>query len=346
MVFEKIVDKAVELAVEDGVGVGFFVAGAGVLDEFVGLEDVVADLLAPAGRFAGAELANRGGVLFELHLGELAAEDFHGFFLVLELGAFVLNRDDGAGGEVGDADGGVGGVDGLAAVAAGVVDVDAKVFFVNSDVGAGLEDGKNFDEREGGLAEVVGVEGGKADEAVDAVLGFQSAESVLAGDFVDGGFDAGFLAGGFLEQSGFEVMTLAKTEVHALEHASPVHGFGAAGAGGEAKNGVFGVVNALEAKGFFQGGEGLLHGGELLGQLVGQVAIGKRDQLPQIGNLGFEQDPRLGFVSEVGKLLIFGRSIGDVVPDFGVSDLPLELGKLSEFLINRELLVRLRKLAF
>ena len=93
-----------------------------------------------------------------LHLGEFAAEDFHGFFFVLELGAFVLDSDDGVGWEMGDADGGVGGVDGLAAVTAGVVNIDAKVLWVDVDFGVVFDDGEDFDESEGSLAEVIGVE--------------------------------------------------------------------------------------------------------------------------------------------------------------------------------------------
>ena len=46
------VDKIVDFAVENGVHIGFFVFSAGVFDEFIGLHDVVADLLTPTGGFA------------------------------------------------------------------------------------------------------------------------------------------------------------------------------------------------------------------------------------------------------------------------------------------------------
>ena len=64
---------------------------------------------------------------------------------------------------MGDTDGGVGSVDALTAVAAGVVDVNAEVLVVQLDGVVGGDDGEDFHEGEGSLAEVVGVEGREAD---------------------------------------------------------------------------------------------------------------------------------------------------------------------------------------
>jgi len=60
----------------------------------------------------------------------------------------------------------------LAAVAAGMIDVDAQVFFVDFDFVVGFYYGEDFDEGEGGLSQIIGVEGREADEAVDAMFGF------------------------------------------------------------------------------------------------------------------------------------------------------------------------------
>ena len=49
-------DKAVDGAVEDSLGVVGFVFGAGVFDEGVGVEYIIADLRTPAGRLTGAEV--------------------------------------------------------------------------------------------------------------------------------------------------------------------------------------------------------------------------------------------------------------------------------------------------
>jgi hypothetical protein len=107
------------------------VFGASVFDELVGLEDVIANLLTPFSGFAGTELVDAFGVLFLLHLEEFPAENLHGLFFVLELGTFILDGNDGAGREMGNADGGVGCVDALAAVSAGMIDVDSQVFVVD-----------------------------------------------------------------------------------------------------------------------------------------------------------------------------------------------------------------------
>ena len=111
-------------------------------------------------------------MLLELHLSEFAAEDFHSFFFVLELGAFVLDGNDSIRREVGDADGGIGRVDALAAMAAGVINVDSEVLVVDFNVSVGFNNRKDFDERERSLAEVISIKRREADEAMDAVFGF------------------------------------------------------------------------------------------------------------------------------------------------------------------------------
>lgn len=91
--------EGVEVAGEDGVRVGGFGVGAEVFDEFVGVEDVVADLGAPGGV---------GGAGFELLLclfsfcfllfPEFGFEDGQGGLAVLDLGALGLRGGGDAGG--------------------------------------------------------------------------------------------------------------------------------------------------------------------------------------------------------------------------------------------------------
>ena len=118
------------------------------------------------------------------------------------------------------------------------------------------------------MAEVVGVEGREADEAVDTVLGTEATVGVDAGKLVNGGFNTDFFAGDAFKAGGFQAGFFGVAEIHALEHGGPVHGFGAADAGGDAENGVGVVVRAGVAEGFVLvgevGGEGLELGGNLI----------------------------------------------------------------------------------
>lgn len=99
-------DKAVYLSVQDGVDIAFFVVGAVVFDHFVGLEDVGADLIAPA-HLDGLsfELIEFGYLLFFGKVDQFGGEDFHGAVFVLQLGALGLAGYNEAGGDVGNADG-------------------------------------------------------------------------------------------------------------------------------------------------------------------------------------------------------------------------------------------------
>lgn len=152
------INKIVNFTVKNGVGIFVFMFSASIFDEFVGLEDVITNLLAPFSSFAGAELIDAFDMLFLFHLKELAAENFHSFFFVLELRAFVLNGDDGIGRKVGDADSGIGRIDTLSAVSAGMIDVNAEILVVNFNSIIIFKNRKNFNERERCLAEIISVE--------------------------------------------------------------------------------------------------------------------------------------------------------------------------------------------
>ena len=61
-------------------------------------------------------------------------------------------------------------LDVLAAVPAGTEEVELDVVGVDLDLGDVLNFGQDLDQREAGMAQVGGVEGRQADEAVDATL--------------------------------------------------------------------------------------------------------------------------------------------------------------------------------
>ena len=112
------------------------------------------------------------------------------------------------------------------------------------DVVVGLR--HDLDQRERGLAAVLGVVRRDPDEAVDAALDAQPAVGEAARDLDRGALDAGLLAGLPVEDVGLEAVALAPAQVHALEHLGPVGGLGAAGARADRDDGVLRVVLARE----------------------------------------------------------------------------------------------------
>ena len=159
-----------------------FDAGAEVLDHPVRLEDVTADLVAPGGR---AFFAVESFHLLLLRIDSLGVnprqQQFHRGGAVLVLGTLTLARDDQAGRDVGDADGGFDFIHILTAFAARAEGIDAELSGRDNDVGRGLFDfGNDIDAGEAGVAAFVRIEGGNADQPMDAPL-----RLAIAGQFLD-----------------------------------------------------------------------------------------------------------------------------------------------------------------
>ena len=92
-------DEAVDIAIHHGLDIAGFMTGAEVFHHLVRLEDVAADLAAPADLAFFRVVAV--GVCFEFilfDLVELGTEGFPSEFAVAELGAFLGAADDDAGG--------------------------------------------------------------------------------------------------------------------------------------------------------------------------------------------------------------------------------------------------------
>jgi hypothetical protein len=147
------------------------------------------------------------------------------------LGAVVLALHDDAGGNMRQAHRRVGLVDVLTAGARGAVGVGAHVGRVDGDVDAVVDFREDEDAGERGMPARIRIVGRFAHQAVDADLGAQEAVGVLAFDAYGGALDAGDLTFGFFQQFGLEALALAIAQVHALQHAGPILGLGAAGAG-------------------------------------------------------------------------------------------------------------------
>ena len=194
-------------------------------------------------------------MLLGLQLQQLCPQHLHAVVLVLELAALLLGRHHDARGLVDKADSGGGLVDVLAAGAGGPVDLHLDILLPDLHGVVILHLRHDLNGGEGGLAAGVGVKGGDADQAVDAVLALQKAVGVLTLDGDGGGLDAGLVAVLIVQNFIDEAMALGPAGVHAVEHLGPVLGLGAAGASVELQNGVGVVILAGE-----QGGHpGLLH---------------------------------------------------------------------------------------
>ena len=240
-------DEGVEGAIHDGLDIAGFDAGAEVFDHLVGLEDVGADLAAPADfSFAGVDAVGFGAEFVLFDLVEFGAEEGPGEFTVAELGAFLGASDHDAGGEVFEVDGGLDLVDVLSAFATGAHGVEFDVGVGDLDVDFGGDLGGDIDGAKGSVAFAGGVEGGDADEAVDAAFAFQVSVGVVAIDLEGHGFAASALT--FLEVEGGdgEALSLCPAAEHALDHVGPVAGFGATCSGLDGEVGIVDVGRFVE----------------------------------------------------------------------------------------------------
>src|SRR3954447_10922750 len=161
--------ERVELPVEHVGGARRLDAGAQGLDELVGLEDVGADLVAPADVGLRRRLGTRLLLAaLELGLVEAGAQHVPGRRPVLVLRALLLAGDDDAGRQMGDAHRRIGGVDVLAAGAGRAVGIDAAVRLLDLYVDLVVDDGVDPDRGEARVPARVRVEGRDAHDPVHA----------------------------------------------------------------------------------------------------------------------------------------------------------------------------------
>ena len=216
-------DEGVDVSVHDVLDSAGLNAGSEIFHELIGLKDVVSDLGTEGDIGFLAVLAFEFCVFaIELHLLEFCREHSHGEGTVLCLGSFALAGGDQTGGLVPDADGGFDLIHVLSAFTAGAVGVDFDIGFCDFDGSGFWQLGDDVDGGEGGVSAFVGVEGGDADEAVDAAFGCEVTEGKLAGDANGGGFDAGFFTLLDIDDGGLESAPLAPALVHSEEHIGPV----------------------------------------------------------------------------------------------------------------------------
>ena len=189
-----------------------------------------ADLPAPLGRSLGVELAALGVVQF-------GAQHLQRFGFVLMLRALFLHKDDHAGRQMGDADGGFGLVDVLAAGALGPHGVDLEIVVFDQDIDV-FHLGQHRDRRRGSVdaAGRLGIR--HALHPVHAGFEFELGEHTPAVDFGDDFLEAAFAA--FADRQDFRLPALLGgiALVHAEQIAGEQRGLVAAGAGADFQDGV------------------------------------------------------------------------------------------------------------
>ena len=164
-----------------------------------------------------------------------------GFGLVLVLAALVLALDDDPGRQMRDPDRRIGRVDVLAASARSAIGIDAQLAFVDVDVDILVDDRIDPHTRKAGVPPRRAVIGADADKPVNAAFRLRIAIGVFALQQHGRRFDAGLFAGMLVDQLHLQAPPFGPARVHALQHASPVLAFGAAGTGVDLDIGVVAV---------------------------------------------------------------------------------------------------------
>mmetsp|Transcript_53742 Transcript_53742/g.126656 ORF Transcript_53742/g.126656 Transcript_53742/m.126656 type:complete len:295 (+) Transcript_53742:1791-2675(+) len=241
---------------------------------------------------------------------------------VAVLAAAVLALHDDAGRDVRQAHRRVGLVDVLAAGAAGAEGVGTHIGRVDVDLDRVVHFRVDEQRRERGVAAAGAVERALAHQAVHAGLGAQQAEGVLALHLDRRALDAGHVAGRFVFQRGLEALALAVLQVLAQQHAGPVAGLGAAGAGLDVDEAVARVGRVVEHPAEFQLLDlGLQRLGVFLDrQHAGLVAVfaAHREEFGVVGQRGGQVLDGVDHRFELALFLAELLGALGVVPDVGV----------------------------
>src|SRR5690606_39041523 len=119
--------------------------------------------------------------------------------------------------------------------------VDFDVAVLDVDVDIVINNGADGDGAKTGMPLGIGIEGRNAHQAVHAAFRFQPAIGAVSLDLDHGGFYARDLAVLLVQHLDLVAALFGPAQVHAIQHARPVAGFGAASAGVDLQVGVVAV---------------------------------------------------------------------------------------------------------
>ena len=323
------INKHLQIPIENSRRIARLHIGPQVFDHLVRMQNVAANLLPEVGTLRGTlQIFFLRHLLATFPLQKFRTENVHRESAVLELRALRLARDDDAGGDVCETDGGLDFVDVLSAGAATAEGIDAQIVRIDLDL-LGLGNlGEDFDQRKAGLPQPLGTEGRNPHQPVCPLFAFEIAVCHLTDDGERGSLDPRFLTIGLLEQIRLPSQTLAVPQIHPYQHRRPVLRFGPARATADRQVAVGCVELAakIELRLLFLparlervelrlqfGKIGLAGNLREIDQLL-QFARNLRDRLPLLAE-------RLQFGEETLRTLL-------VRPNGGIGCLPFQLGNL------------------
>ena len=137
-------------------------------------------------------------------------------------------------------------VDVLTARAPRMINIDADIVVLDLYLVVVLDLGHDFERTKGGVAALIGVERGDANQTVHPHLRFQIAVGVFALDAEIDALDARFVARFPIEFKDLESHFFAVSRIHPIQHGAPVAGLCAARARVQGKKRVVRIVRSLQ----------------------------------------------------------------------------------------------------
>src|SRR5574344_128011 len=167
-------DEGVNFSVHDARDIRGLIVGSVIFNQCVRTEDVTSNLASPLNVFLLADDGLHFRVpLFELLLHEFIRQHLHTSGFIHQLASLDFTLNDNARGKVRDSHGRGDFVNVLTTGTSAAEGVDFQIFGIDHHVRDAPEFGNDVDGSERRMATRVGVEGGNADQTVNAFLAFQ-----------------------------------------------------------------------------------------------------------------------------------------------------------------------------